>query len=197
VSPLESAILTKLTRRRFLFKREVGGIDTKLLEENLTSLIRNTNYRGHLQITFPTENPGIEVYSYHWVNKARNNMIVIILSVITATIIIIWPIITLLTKRYDVVKEIWWFSKQDESSGRSVYATMSEVQWFNKWRQCVEKNALRRRQGVLTEEDLANTDDPEPPSTGNAYIDTAAGLFGAGLSAYRETNRQLGWGGDT
>jgi hypothetical protein len=168
-----------------------------MLEENLTSVIRNTNYRGHIQISFPIENPGLEVYSYHWINKARHNMIAIVLSVITATILFIWPIITLMTKRYDVVKHVWHFAVIAEDGTKS-YASMSEAQLFNRWSKCIENNALRRRQGLLTEEDLVRVDEPgTPASTGNSYIDTAASLLGAGVNAYREVNRQVGWGGDS
>lgn len=159
-------------------------------------MIRNTNYRGQLQISFPVDNPGLEIYSYHWVNKARNNMIAIILSVITAIILIIWPVISLMTKRYEVVKTVWWFSKVD-IEGRTVYATLSETAWFNRWSQCIEKNALRNRQGLLTEEDLTRVDEPVPEvNSGNSYLDAAASLVGAGVHAYREVNRQVGWGYD-
>lgn len=175
-------------------------MDKKFLEENLNSLIRNTNYRGHLSITFPIDNPGVEVYSYHWVNRARHNTFAILLSIITATIIFIWPIITLMTKRYDVVKVIWHFSMDDSlhTPGRRVFATMSEAQWFNRWSGAIENNALRKRQGLLTEEDLTTTDAPpqQPASSGNSYLDAAATLVGAGVQAYQQVNRQLGWGYD-
>ena len=180
-----------------MFTRTVGGLDQKFLEENLTSLIRNTNYRGHLQISFPIDNPSVEVYSYHWINRARHNTIAIILSVITATIIFIWPIMTLMTKRYDTVKVYWWFSMTEGVGGGRIYATMSEAQWFNRWSRAIEKNALRHRKGLLTEEDLARVDEPEPEvNTGNSFLDAAAGLVGAGVHAYREVNRQVGWGYD-
>jgi hypothetical protein len=179
-----------------MFTRAVAGLDQKFLEENLTSLIRSTNYRGHLKITFPIDNPSVEVYSYHWVNRARHSMIAIILSIITATIIFIWPVITLMTKRYDTVKYVWPFSVDNGEGGRA-YATMSEVQWFNRWSRVIEKSALRRREGLLTEEDLARVDDPEPQAnSGNSYLDAAASLVGAGVHAYQEVNRQLGWGYD-
>jgi hypothetical protein len=168
-----------------------------MLEENLTSLVRNTNYRGHIKISFPIENPGVEVYSYHWVNKARHNMIAIILSVITATILFIWPIITLMTKRYDVVKHVWYFSIMGDD-GVKRYASMSEAQWFNRWSKCIEKNVLYHRQGLLTEEDLVRGEEPvTQANTGNSYLDAAASLVGAGVHAYREVNRQVGWGGDS
>lgn len=123
-------------------------------------------------------------------------MIAIILSVITAIILIIWPVISLMTKRYEVVKTVWWFSKVD-IEGRTVYATLSETAWFNRWSQCIEKNALRNRQGLLTEEDLTRVDEPVPEvNSGNSYLDAAASLVGAGVHAYREVNRQVGWGYD-
>jgi hypothetical protein len=166
-----------------------------MLQENITSLIRNTNYRGHLQVSLEIDNPGVEVYSYHWVNRLRHNMIVTILSVITATILLIWPVITLMTKRYTVVRSIWWFSMEDDPVTR--YATMSEAQWFNRWSPCIEKNALRHRTGLLTEEDLARVDEPVPEvNTGNSYLDAAAGLVSTGVQVYQTVNRQVGWGHD-
>jgi hypothetical protein len=100
------------------------------------------------------------------------------------------------TKRYEVVKTEWPFAKLDPASGRFVYATISEQQWFAKWAKLVEKAVVGKQQVMLTQEDLMRRPDAEVPVTGNEIVDGVASLFGTGMRVYNEVNRQLGWGYD-
>jgi hypothetical protein len=176
--------------------RTVIGLDEDYLTEQLTSLIQNTNYRGHLKITYPIENPSVEVYSDHWVNRWRQNTWICLLFLVTFLWIFAWPTLFFWTKKYSVVKSAWSFSRDCEY-GRKTYATMSESQWYNRWAKAIEKAALAKRQAVLTEEDLAAVNQlPPAVNTGNQTVDQAIGLLGAGMRAYQEVNRQVGWGYD-
>jgi len=182
--------------KTFKLTRVVTGLDEEYLTDQLTSLIRNTNYRGHLKITFPIENPTVEVFSDHKVNRWRQNSWLYLLFLISFLWIFAWPILFFWTKKYSVVKSAWPFSKEGEY-GRKVYATMSESQWYNRWAKTIEKAALAKRKDVITEEDLAAVDQPAPAvNTGNQVIDQAVGFLGAGVRAYQEVNRQVGWGYD-
>jgi hypothetical protein len=115
---------------------------------------------------------------------------------ITLLFIFTWPYLFFATKRWAVIKVDWAFSKTD-SQGRKTYATVSEKKWYATWAGCIEKAVLQKRQGILTEEDLAKANAPEQEfRSGHEGVDTAVGLFGAGLQAYNQVNRSLGWGGD-
>jgi hypothetical protein len=162
----------------------------------LTSLIRSTNYRGHLQIIYPTENLGTELYSDNFVNRWRNNTWICLLFYVTMLWLFTWPYLFFATKRYAIVKTEWPFSQADES-GRKQYATISETQWMARWSKVIEKAALEKRQSVLTEEDLARVNEPvQQVDTGNSTLNSAVSLVGAGFRVFNEANRQLGWGGD-
>jgi hypothetical protein len=180
----------------FRFDREVTGFDQKLIEDKLHSLIRSTNYRGHLNISFPTENEGVELYSDHRFNRWRNKSWVALLFIVSMTWIFTWPYLFFSTKRYAVVKTVWPFSKAGED-GRKVYATISENQWMSRWQKTIEKAALEKRQGMLTEEDLTRENEPvQQFNSGNRGLDSAVNLVGAGIRVFNDVNRQLGWGGD-
>jgi hypothetical protein len=187
-------------RLSFHVAREVTGLNEQYLKDQIEGLIRNINYRGHITITFPLENPSVSVYSDHRVNRLRTHWGMIFLSIITLTIIFIWPVLFFLTKRYEVVKAEWPFSKQEES-GRTVYATVSEEQWFKRWAKIIEKAALGRREVALTQEDLARGIESEwdatpSGSSGNQFLDGARDMLHAGVRVYNEVNRQVGWGYD-
>jgi hypothetical protein len=189
-------LLDTADKIRFKMTRVVAGLDEDYLSEQLTTLVLNTNYRGHLKITFPIENPSVEVYSNHRINRWRHNTWIYLLFLITFLWIFSWPVLFFWTKKYSVVKSAWPFSKEGED-GRRVYATMSEKQWYSRWATAIEKAALAKRQDLLTEEDLA-TGNEQPPAvnSGNQVVDQAIGLLGAGIRAYHEVNRQVGWGYD-
>ena len=108
-----------------------------------------------------------------------------------------WPFLFFTTKKYSVAKADWPFSKPIQN-GESSYATITETQWFQRWRKVIEKAALEKRQGAITEEDLQRAQEPvQVPQTGNQSVDSAIGFISSGLRVYNEVNRQLGWGYDT
>jgi hypothetical protein len=185
-----------LTRYSFSLTRQVTGLDSSYLHETLKSLIKNTNYRGHLSISFPVENKESKIYSSTWQNRWRLTPWIYMIFYITLLFIFTWPYLFFATKRWAVIKVDWAFSKTD-SQGRKTYATVSEKKWYATWAGCIEKAVLQKRQGILTEEDLAKANAPEQEfRSGHEGVDTAVGLFGAGLQAYNQVNRSLGWGGD-
>jgi hypothetical protein len=174
----------------------VPGLDESRLREMLQALVRNLNYRGNINITFPIENPSVTLYSDNKINKLRTHWGMIMLSIITATIILIWPILFFLTKRYEVLFADWPFSRIDPCTGQKLYATISEESWFNKWKQRIEKAVMAKQQMTLTQEDLASPNNEVPQHSGNQFTDGAANLIGAGILVQREVNRQVGWGYD-
>ena len=179
------------------------GLDTDNLGAMLTSLVKNTNYRGRVQVTFPIENRAIDVYSSSWQNRWRLNTWIALLFYISFLWLFTWPYLFFGTKKFHVIRVRWPYSipANSESAGsaggtRPEYATLSEGNWFKRWSKTIETNVCNKRQGMLTEEDLKAPDLARIPSTGNSSVDSAFNLIGAGVRAFSEVNRQLGWGGD-
>lgn len=186
--------ISSLTVDRFVFTREVEGLNEAFLREHIESLIRSTNYKGSIAITFPIENPAVEIWSQHWINVWRNSTLICILFYVSMLWIFSWTYLFFATKKYAVVKAVWPFSVTD-LDGRRCYATMSEGEWFTRWQKAIEKAVLQKQHTTLTEEDLARVDDAVT-QTGNAVLDSAIGFVGASVRAYQEVNRQVGWGYD-
>jgi hypothetical protein len=176
--------------------REVTGLDKRYLTDSLKSLIHTTNYRGHTRITFPVENRVVEVYSSNRINSWRMTTWICMLFYISMLWLFTWPYLFFATKRWAVVKVDWPFSRITES-GERCFTTISENQLFEKWAKTVEKAVLTKQQGTLTEEDLHRPDQPQEAfRSGHDGVDRAVNFLGAGITAFNEVNRQLGWGGD-
>jgi len=182
--------------KKFRLSRVVSGLDTKYLHDTLQSLVHSTNYKGHTRITFPIENRAVEVYSSHKFNKWRMTTWICMLFYISMLWLFTWPYLYFATKKWAVVKVDWPFSFVMEN-GERCFTTISEKQWFAIWGKTVETSVLEKKKGAVTEEDLNRAVLPrEEFQSGNAQVDLAANFVGAGLRAFGEVNRQLGWGGD-
>ncbi|KAL1892786.1 hypothetical protein Sste5346_006869 [Sporothrix stenoceras] len=182
--------------RAFQLERRMTGFDYKKVRTQMENLVRRTNYRGHLTVTFPTEEVGMVYYNEHRFNRWRMIKWVQALCVLTLMIIFTWPYLFFTTKRYEVVTVDWPFSRTRE--GRKEYVSLSEDQWYNLWARAISKGVLGKRQGTLDQEDLRQAEgaDPTFESTGNQTVDGALGFVRAGITAMNHVNRQLGWGGD-
>jgi len=167
------------------------------IKEGLTQVVRNLNYRGRIKIIFPISNPGVEIYNEHWVNRWRNTTWICMLFYVSMLWIITWPVLFFMTKKYDVVRVDYPFSKKDED-GCTKYATISEQQWLERWKNPIAKAVMDKRQCTLTEPDLLrdSNESNRLRATGNQTADTVVNLVHAGLQVYNEVNRQVGWGYD-
>lgn len=183
--------------RSFTIRREVSGFDQLKVKQLMETLVRRTNYRGHLRVTFPVDEAGIVCYNDHQLNQWRIKRWLQIVCALTLMIIFTWPYLFFRTKKYDAVTFDWPFSRSN-AQNRLEYAVLSEDQWYNLWGRAITKAVLSKRQGFLDQEDLRQGDgaDITFASTGNAHVDNAAGFVRAGISAMNQVNRQLGWGGD-
>jgi hypothetical protein len=103
----EAYVGSKHKTRRFVMKRKVTHIDTNLLTSLITSLVQKTNYRGHLKVSFPSSYNRVEVYSPSLINKWRHNIYVCWFFYLTFLWIITWPILWLITKRYEPLEIIY------------------------------------------------------------------------------------------
>lgn len=182
--------------KSFLLKREMTGFDFPSVKEKLHSLVRSTNYRGHLEIYLETKDGMAEVFNDAKINRWRLIGWLRFAFIITLMFIFAWPYLFFRTKRWEVAVAEWPFSRMADGSNRE-YVSISEDQWYNMWGRAIIKAVLEKRQKVLDQDDLRTSQQPEPSfESGNATVDGAMGLFRAGMSAMNEVNRQFGWGGD-
>ncbi|KAI1822635.1 hypothetical protein F4861DRAFT_380376 [Xylaria intraflava] len=180
----------------FTLERKMVGFDEADVRQRLVDLVRRTNYRGHLQISFVTKDARIDIYNDAKINRWRLTGWIQWLFILTLMIVFSWPYLFFRTKRWEVVNVEWHFSRLD-ASGRKEYVSLNEDQWYNLWGQAIYQAVLERRQTVLDQSDIRRAHEGQLAiRTGNIQVDASVGLFTASIHAMNEVNRQLGWGGD-
>lgn len=180
----------------FQLRRRVVGLDEARLREHLMGMVRRTNYRGHIQISFPVHGERIEVWNDCRTNRWRLTTWIFALFCFTMLWVLTWPYLFFRTKRFETVSAVWHYSVLD-GEGRRNYVTLSEDQWYNLWGRALTKAVLTKRQGTLDQQDLLAAEGlPTSFNTGHSSVDGALGFLAAGVNAMNEVNRQLGWGED-
>lgn len=197
--------------RIFRLRRVVTGFDELHLKNRLEGLIRSTNYRGNISITFPIEDKNFDIYTSNRINTWRLKSSVCWIFYLTFLWIFTWPFLFFATKRYAVVRAEWPFSAVD-ANGNKTYTTVSEEQWFERWHVALRRLVLDRYQGEAGEEMMSGVIDrpADPPmpgtvSTGHAGVDSAMGALAQGFQVARAIQSggnlgrglQGGWGYDT
>jgi len=194
--------------RIFRLTRAVSGFDETQLKNRLEGLIRSTNYRGRISISFPIEDHYVDLYTSSRINEWRLKKWICWIFYLTFLWIFTWPYLFFATKRYAVVNAVWPFSKTD-STGAKIYTTISEEQWFERWNVGIRRLVLDRFQGAVGYEQLegviARPEDPPQPGTirtGHEGVDTAVGFLTQGIQVARALQGRPtygvggGWGGD-
>jgi len=187
-------VASHATLKGFMLQRRVVGFDEEKVRQKLTALVRDTNYRGHLEVTFPMEDSIVQVFNDTRINRWRLTPWIVWMCIFTLMFLFTWPYLFFATKRFEVVTVDWSYSYIDEN-GRQKYVSISEDQWYNMWGRAINKAVLEKRQCTLGQQDLTAAEGA-PPVFGHAAVDGAMNLFRAGVTAMNEVNRQLGWGGD-
>ena len=180
---------SKAGLKNFVFERHVQGWDFDALRTKLESLVRGTNYRGHLQVQFPVLNARTEIYNECLTNRWRLTKWIEMVFVFTLLFIFSWPWLYFRTARFETVNAQWHLSATD-GNGRKRYATLSEDRWYNMWARVIQKAVLGRRQGTLDQGDLNRLDNP-------AAQGRLADVVEAGVEAMGVVNRSFGWGSDS
>ncbi|KAJ4349763.1 uncharacterized protein N0V89_008381 [Didymosphaeria variabile] len=197
--------------RIFRLRRVVTGFEEEYLKKRLEGLIRSTNYRGHISVTFPVENRNVDLYTTNRINQWRLTTWIRWVFYLTFLWIFTWPALFFATKRYAVLKAEWPWSTTD-SQGIKQYTTISEEQWFAKWHVGIRRLVLDRYQCEASEEVLrgviARDEDPPMPGTlrtGHQGVDSTVSLLTQGFQVARALSHgdnlgrgvQGGWGYDT
>jgi hypothetical protein len=116
--------------KTFIFRRKVTGLDEQLIKAQLTTLVRGTNYRGSLDLTFPVKNATVEIYNECKTNEWRLTRWIVLVCYFTLMFLLTWPYLFVRTKHFEVVIAEWPFSRVD-ASGERQFVSISEDQWYN------------------------------------------------------------------
>ncbi|KAF5005507.1 hypothetical protein FDECE_8055 [Fusarium decemcellulare] len=171
--------------KAFALERRLTGWDFALVGSKLESLVRSTNYRGQLNITFPTTNARVEIFNECRTNRWRLTRWISLTFYFTFLWLFSWPWLASRTKWFETVHVEWPMSRPDRR-GTLRYACMSEDQWYRLWQRPIQQAVLARRQGRLTQDDI-----------NDAYNAPGAEDFARGMRAGLEVvQRTFGWGGD-
>jgi len=181
--------------KSFALRRTVVGLNEEKLRQKIESLVRGTNYRGHLEISFPVRDDLVEVYNDCRTNAWRLTRWIQLLCMFTLMFLFTVPYLYFRTKRFEVVRSEWHFSRVVEN-GVKEYVSLSEDNFFNLWGRALGKAVLEKRQCTLDQQDLVAAEGSEPVFTGHAAVDGALGFLRAGVNAMNHVNRQFGWGGN-
>lgn len=171
--------------KSFSLERRISGWDFDHLRRKIEKLLRDTNYKGRLDVSFPVHNSKVEIYNGCRTNQWRLTKWIEVTCVLTLMVLFTWPWLFFRTKRWDTVYVSWPMARD----GR--YASMSEDHWYNMWARAIRKAALQRRQGQLDQGDVHRADMPDEAPGG--FADAVR----AGVDAMGYVDRSFGWGGDT
>jgi hypothetical protein len=203
----EDFCANKSALKIFRVARNVTGLDTEYIKEQIEPLVRETHYRGHIDITFPTADKNVDIYTPHWVNQARIGW-VRWLFYLTFLWIFTWPILLFTTKRWGVYQVEWRFSRVVQAEGRQkkVYATISEATWVQRHANLIKSLVMNKFHGdgthfPLDMEAQRQRSSGRLPQTGNANVDTAVSFLQGGVSVWNTLNGRggdaQGWGADS
>ncbi|KAL8804630.1 MAG: hypothetical protein Q9182_002438 [Xanthomendoza sp. 2 TL-2023] len=162
--------------KSFRISRTVTELEHGTLTSLLTEAIRGTNYRGHIAVTYPVCNRATIIMSDHWINRYRHNIYIWWACVILQLWIITWPLLFLMTKRWEVFSVEWPCRIYQQADGSWPWsdeffpenhthegipspcsniriAQMEETEWVRQWRSAVQLAAESKKRGTLTDAD--------------------------------------------
>lgn len=175
---------SKAPLRAFTLEKKLTGYDFALVGTKLDHLVRATNYRGRLDITFPSQQSRVEIWSTCAINRWRLTRWIELTFYFTFLWLFTWPYLHFSMRRYETVFVEWPMSRVEED-GSVRYASMSEEAWYRMWKRPVQRAVLGRQQRMLSGADLEEW-------RGRGAEDFARGLM-AGMEVVQRT---FGWGGD-
>lgn len=119
--------------KEFTLNKVVTGLDEQYIRKHLEMVIRSTNYRGNIRVTFPVSNRSVILAPDNWICHLRYSWARWIFY-ISFLWIITWPILWVVTKRWDVVD--------------ATYNTLPNIEkiWINRWNRVIGYMVRNRRQ---------------------------------------------------
>ena len=207
--------------KSFTIHQRVLGRDDALLQRRIESVIRGTNYRGRLNVRFELDPYTVTITTPHWLNRLRHNSFLYWFCILTQLWILTWPVLFLLTKRWEVVDVEWPFRKPkgeprqivtEEGQRRVVqdytYGSESEEAWVKKWKSTIEDGIMSGQiqdqivqfvpndpEGRAARDEAARRARAAEPTEG--FAGGAMGLLRGIGNMVREDRDARGWGYDT
>ena len=111
---------SKFALKVFRVNREITGLGTDYLRPAIERLVRSTHYHAHVDISFPIEEKTVDIYSPHWVNKARLSWVRWFFY-LTFLWLITWPILFFTTKIWAVYTVRWTWSRCYKDEERAAH----------------------------------------------------------------------------
>lgn len=188
-------------------------MDTELLRDRLSGIIRSTNYKGHITVELPVADRAVDIYSSSRLNNWRLTRWICWIFYLTFLWIFSWPVLFFMTKRYQVVQVEWPFA-QIQPDGQKRYTTVSEEQWMDMYGPAIKTLCLDRYQGLAGDAFLnevlarGNANAANNPVNARAAMSAASAAFQGGRFTAANGARslmqlaavatdQVGWGFDT
>ncbi|KAI4225186.1 MAG: hypothetical protein L6R36_004090 [Xanthoria steineri] len=160
----------------FKISRTVTELQRITITNSLTEAIRGTNYRGNIAITYPVCHRATTIVSDHWINRYRHNKYIWWICVILQLWIFTWPVLWLMTKRWEIFSvewpcriyqqpdgswpvahefhpHIWWHEGRETNDRRVRVAHITEEEWVEQWRLAVQLAAEGKKRGALNQAD--------------------------------------------
>ena len=191
--------------RSFTLRRQILYHDSAALQHLLSSLVGSTNYRGHLEVTFPITSNRVTVYSPCWQNELRDKTWLRWIFYLTFLWIFAWPYLWFVTRRWEVLISQFPYSCSPDCEDRK-FVTKSEKAFFEEWRPSLRRAILGKKQGWIDEEYKFATEDAlrqagfngihRIPATGNAVADGTLEFLHHAVTAQRDIAMAGGWGAD-
>ncbi len=180
--------------KSFALQRRVTGFDEEKMKQMLEVLVRGTNYRGSVNITFPVKGDLTLIYNDCKTNRWRLTPWIVWMCYLTFLWVLTWPLLFFRTKQFEVAVAEWPFSVPN-TNGSKRYVSMSEAHIYNLWGRAISRAVLDKRQCTLDQGDLiaSQTTPAEPFGT---VLEGAPRFLREGINAIAAVNRQLGWGAD-
>ncbi|KAI5849717.1 hypothetical protein BZA05DRAFT_401278 [Tricharina praecox] len=119
--------------KEFTLRKRLCGFDEEVLRFHVEAMVRSTNYRGNIRVSFPIENRSVVLAPGNVVCRIRYGWARWILY-LSFLWLITWPVLWLLTKRWDVVDAIYHVEPG------------AEREWVDRWGWVLTRLVRQKRQ---------------------------------------------------
>jgi hypothetical protein len=196
----EAYVSDRSSVKTFTLRREITHHDSAILEKLCRDLIIRTSYRGHIKISFPTDHSKVVIYSPSKINSWRFNPWIYWPIYISMLWIITWPILILLTKRYEVVTAVFPYRLDPEKHRVAKPLVQSETAFFEDWKESLRRAVVSQHQGWVDgiyREETAEMARRGQPMMFAPERGSLGGLLQGAVRVALGGQVGLGWGADS
>ena len=145
-----SYISSSLPVRSITLNRRILHHDSAALEALITSVVRSTNYRSDISVTFSVTQSRVTVYSPCWQNHYREKPWLRWIFYLTFLWVISWPYLWFMTRRWEVETAVFPCSTAEEC-GKGQYTKKSGESFVKEWESSIRRAVLEGKQGCIDE----------------------------------------------